>query len=195
LTAQIGSFNLSGRIPEFDGIRRVAVWMCASPVACGNTFAPQRLWWLYGLNPMAGVIDGFRWVLTERGVAPGLQMLASASAVMVVPSTASSSSIAWSPPLPTESSLKHLAKRRFAAFGLELRREPADSSSPRASISGALHQLSSLGFQPATVIEAGVATQTLELYESLLSVRFLLSEPLAEFEPFLQRICATYRSS
>jgi len=39
--------------------------------------------WLYGLNPMAGVIDGFRWAITGRGQAPSL-LLASAFAVALV---------------------------------------------------------------------------------------------------------------
>jgi lipopolysaccharide transport system permease protein len=62
----------------------VQVWMFASPVAYPSSLVPQRWRWLYGLNPMAGVIDGFRWALTGHGVAPGPLMLASASAVIVV---------------------------------------------------------------------------------------------------------------
>jgi len=62
----------------------VQCWMFASPVAYPSSLVPQRWRWLYGLNPMAGVIDGFRWALTGQGVAPGPLMLASASVVMVV---------------------------------------------------------------------------------------------------------------
>jgi lipopolysaccharide transport system permease protein len=62
----------------------IQFWMFASPVAYASSLVPQRWRWLYGLNPMAGVIDGFRWALTGHGVAPGPLMLASASAVMVV---------------------------------------------------------------------------------------------------------------
>jgi lipopolysaccharide transport system permease protein len=62
----------------------VQVWMFASPVAYPSSLVPQRWRWLYGLNPMAGVIDGFRWAITGHGVAPGPLMLASASAVLVV---------------------------------------------------------------------------------------------------------------
>jgi lipopolysaccharide transport system permease protein len=59
-------------------------WMFASPVAYPSSLVPARWRWLYGLNPMAGVIDGFRWALTGHGVAPGPLMLASATAVMLV---------------------------------------------------------------------------------------------------------------
>ena len=62
----------------------VQFWMLASPVAYPSSLVPQRWRWLYGLNPMAGVIDGFRWALTGRGHAPGVTMLASAAAVSVV---------------------------------------------------------------------------------------------------------------
>jgi lipopolysaccharide transport system permease protein len=62
----------------------VQFWMIASPVAYPSSLVPERWRWLYGLNPMAGVIEGFRWALTGHGVAPGPLMLASASAVIVV---------------------------------------------------------------------------------------------------------------
>ena len=62
----------------------VQFWMFASPVAYPSSLVPARWRWLYGLNPMAGVIDGFRWAITGRGNAPGLLLLASASAVILV---------------------------------------------------------------------------------------------------------------
>jgi lipopolysaccharide transport system permease protein len=62
----------------------IQCWMFASPVAYPSSLVPQRWRWLYGLNPMAGVIDGFRWALTGHGVAPGPLMLASTVAVVVV---------------------------------------------------------------------------------------------------------------
>jgi len=62
----------------------VQFWMLASPVAYPSSLVPERWRWLYGLNPMAGVIDGFRWALTGRGQAPGLQMAVSAAVVVAV---------------------------------------------------------------------------------------------------------------
>src|SRR5467141_877432 len=62
----------------------IQFWMFASPVAYASTLVPARWRWLYGLNPMAGVIDGFRWAITGRGQAPGLLLLASACAVALV---------------------------------------------------------------------------------------------------------------
>jgi len=62
----------------------IQFWMFASPVAYASSLVPARWRWLYGLNPMAGVIDGFRWAITGRGQAPGLLLLASAAAVAMV---------------------------------------------------------------------------------------------------------------
>jgi lipopolysaccharide transport system permease protein len=45
---------------------------------------PQRWRWLYGLNPMSGVIEGFRWALTGHGQSPGLLQLVSAVMVLVL---------------------------------------------------------------------------------------------------------------
>jgi homopolymeric O-antigen transport system permease protein len=62
----------------------VQFWMFASPVAYPSALVPARWRWLYGLNPMAGVIDGFRWGLTGHGQPPGPVMLASAAMVALV---------------------------------------------------------------------------------------------------------------
>jgi lipopolysaccharide transport system permease protein len=60
----------------------IQFWMLASPVYYSSQLVPQRYRWLYGLNPMAGVIDGFRWALTGRGTAPGAILFASVAMVL-----------------------------------------------------------------------------------------------------------------
>jgi lipopolysaccharide transport system permease protein len=65
----------------------VQFWMFASPVMYPSTLVSKHyphLAWLYGLNPMAGVIGGFRWALTGRGQAPGPLLLASAVMVAII---------------------------------------------------------------------------------------------------------------
>jgi lipopolysaccharide transport system permease protein len=62
----------------------VQFWMFASPVAYPSSLVPEKWRWLYGLNPMAGVIDGFRWAITGHGQAPGALLLASAAMVAAV---------------------------------------------------------------------------------------------------------------
>jgi lipopolysaccharide transport system permease protein len=62
----------------------VQFWMFVSPVAYPSSLVPARWRWLYGLNPMAGVIEGFRWALTGKGQPPSLLLAASAGAVIVI---------------------------------------------------------------------------------------------------------------
>ena len=63
------------------------IWMWLSPVAylgeAAISVLPEPLRPLYGLNPMAGVIDGFRWV-TVGGPAPNPVMFAVSAAAVAV---------------------------------------------------------------------------------------------------------------
>ena len=61
----------------------VQLWMFATPVAYPASLAPARWRAVYGLNPMAGVIEGFRWALAG-GPAPGVITLVSAAVVVVL---------------------------------------------------------------------------------------------------------------
>lgn len=54
----------------------VQLWMFLSPVVYPTSLVPARWQWLYALNPMAVVIDGFRWTLTGHGGLPGTAALA-----------------------------------------------------------------------------------------------------------------------
>jgi len=62
----------------------VQFWMFASPVAYPSSLVPQKWRWLYGINPMAGVIEGFRWSLVGRGDPPGRMVFVSAAVVILV---------------------------------------------------------------------------------------------------------------
>ncbi len=61
----------------------VQAWMYASPVAYSAKMITERTWQLiYGLNPLTGIIQGFRWALLG-GTPPGELMWIS-STVMVI---------------------------------------------------------------------------------------------------------------
>ncbi len=62
----------------------IQLWMLASPVAYPSTLVPEQWRWLYGLNPMAGVIEGFRWSLTGQGQPPGALLAVSGMAVLLM---------------------------------------------------------------------------------------------------------------
>lgn len=48
----------------------VQVWLFLSPVAYPSSLVPEAYRTLYGLNPMAGVVEGFRWSLLGTTTRP-----------------------------------------------------------------------------------------------------------------------------
>ena len=42
-------------------------WMFATPIAYSSSIVPGKWRWAYGLNPMVGVVEGFRWALVGHG--------------------------------------------------------------------------------------------------------------------------------
>jgi lipopolysaccharide transport system permease protein len=61
----------------------VQLWLFASPVAYSITLVPENLRPLFALNPMTGVIAGFRWALLG-GDAPNAAIFVSAVATLVI---------------------------------------------------------------------------------------------------------------
>jgi lipopolysaccharide transport system permease protein len=57
--------------------------MFLSPVVYPASRVPERWQWLYALNPLSGIIEGFRWALTRTGDPRGV-MLAISSGMVVL---------------------------------------------------------------------------------------------------------------
>jgi lipopolysaccharide transport system permease protein len=62
----------------------IQAWMYLSPVAYPSSLVPEEWLWLYRLNPMAGVVDGFRWALLDGEPPLILPLLGSALAAILV---------------------------------------------------------------------------------------------------------------
>lgn len=83
---------LSALSVEYRDVRYVIpfltqLWMFVSPIAYPSSLVRQKsetLYILYGLNPLAGVIEGFRWALLGKAQAPGLMLLVSIGTVGVL---------------------------------------------------------------------------------------------------------------
>jgi lipopolysaccharide transport system permease protein len=59
------------------------IGMFLTPIAYPVSLVPEQWRWLYGLNPMVGVIEGFRWALLE-GTAPDPMVMAGSVVVQIV---------------------------------------------------------------------------------------------------------------
>jgi lipopolysaccharide transport system permease protein len=60
-------------------------WLFITPIAYpASLIQDDLLRTLYGLNPMVGVVEGFRWALLGVATPPGAPLLASASAALLL---------------------------------------------------------------------------------------------------------------
>lgn len=59
-------------------------WMFATPIAYPSSLLHQPWRTVYGLNPMVGVVEGFRWALLGTTSAPGPIIAASSLAAVII---------------------------------------------------------------------------------------------------------------
>lgn len=62
----------------------VQFWLFLTPVAYPSSIIPESWRFLYSLNPMAGVVDGFRWALLGEQNLPGMSILLSTIVVLAL---------------------------------------------------------------------------------------------------------------
>ncbi|MDH5381064.1 MAG: ABC transporter permease [Cyclobacteriaceae bacterium] len=59
----------------------VQLGLYATPVAYPSSMVPEKYQWVYHLNPMAGVVEGYRWAILGEG---GLSLYSGLSFVLIV---------------------------------------------------------------------------------------------------------------
>jgi lipopolysaccharide transport system permease protein len=59
-------------------------WLFATPVAYPSSLLSEPWRTLYALNPMVGVVEGFRWALLGTATTPGYMLLASSAASLII---------------------------------------------------------------------------------------------------------------
>jgi len=62
----------------------VQVWLYCTPIVYPSSIVPERWRPLYAINPMVGVVEGFRWALLRSNTAPGPMLLVSAVAALAL---------------------------------------------------------------------------------------------------------------
>lgn len=60
------------------------LWLFATPVVYPSSLAGEPWRTIFGLNPMAGVVEGFRWALLGTSPAPGFLVLASTGTALTL---------------------------------------------------------------------------------------------------------------
>jgi len=59
-------------------------WMYLTPVAYPSSMVPSEWQVIYALNPMTGVVEGFRWALLGTGQPPGIMTLVSSVVAVIL---------------------------------------------------------------------------------------------------------------
>lgn len=80
----LASLNVKYRDVRYTVGFLVQFWFLATPIAYPTSVVPGRWRVWYGLNPMVGVVEGFRWALTGIGNAPVLLIAISAGVSVLV---------------------------------------------------------------------------------------------------------------
>ena len=62
----------------------VQFWLFATPIAYPSSLLREPWRTVYGLNPMAGVVEGFRWALLGSQTAPGPMIIVSFATALVI---------------------------------------------------------------------------------------------------------------
>lgn len=80
---------LSALNVEYRDVRYVVpfitqFWMFATPIAYPSSLLKEPWRTIYGLNPMVGVVEGFRWALLGTRTAPGHVIAASTAAALFI---------------------------------------------------------------------------------------------------------------
>lgn len=89
VTALSVSLWLSALNVQYRDVRYVVAfvvqfWLFATPVAYPSSLVPEQWRLLYGLNPMAGVVEGFRWALLGETPVSGALLAVSFLAVLLL---------------------------------------------------------------------------------------------------------------
>jgi lipopolysaccharide transport system permease protein len=76
------SLWLSAMYVKFRDVRHIVpfltqIWLFATPIAYPSSLLSEPWRTLYGINPMAGVVEGFRWALLNTKTAPGPMIIVS----------------------------------------------------------------------------------------------------------------------
>lgn len=76
ITSLGSSLWLSAMYVQFHDVRHIIpfltqIWMFATPIAYPSSLLEEPWRTVYGINPMVGVVEGFRWALLGTKTAPG----------------------------------------------------------------------------------------------------------------------------
>jgi homopolymeric O-antigen transport system permease protein len=80
----LSALNVKYRDVRYTIVFLTQLWFFLTPVVYPSSIVPERWRVLYGVNPMAGVVEGFRWALLGKSASPGPMLLVSVAVVILI---------------------------------------------------------------------------------------------------------------
>ena len=80
----LAAFNVRFRDVRYVIPFLVEIWLLATPIAYPSSLLSESWRTVYALNPLVGVVEGFRWALLGTDTAPGPMILVSSAAALVL---------------------------------------------------------------------------------------------------------------
>jgi len=80
----LSALNVQYRDVRYTVPFLIQLWMFITPVAYPSSLIPEPWRALYGLNPMVGVVEGFRWALLGTTPAPSTILIASSLVAIAI---------------------------------------------------------------------------------------------------------------
>jgi lipopolysaccharide transport system permease protein len=89
ITSLAVSLWLSALNVEYRDIKYIIpfltqIWLFATPIAYSSSLLNEPWRTIYGLNPMVGVVEGFRWALLGTNTQPGMMAIVSSAAALLL---------------------------------------------------------------------------------------------------------------
>ena len=80
----LSALNVKYRDVRYTVPFLVQLWLFATPIAYPSTLLGEPWRTVYGINPMVGVVEGFRWALLGTGTGPGAMVGVSAVVALLL---------------------------------------------------------------------------------------------------------------
>lgn len=80
----LSALNVQYRDVRYTVPFLIQLWLFATPIAYPSSIVPDQWRWIYSLNPMVAVVEGFRWALLDTYITLNIMILVSSIAAIAV---------------------------------------------------------------------------------------------------------------
>jgi lipopolysaccharide transport system permease protein len=80
----LSALNVKYRDVRYTTTFLAQFWLFVTPVAYSSSLVPAQWQAIYAINPMVGVVEGFRWALLGKSAPPGAMLIVSVAATAIL---------------------------------------------------------------------------------------------------------------